>query len=151
NQSANAKPDPNVTVRTALDRAAERIEGKFPGQPLVEASVRNRIGTVYVDLGLYPEGERQFERALALRRQGLGNSSAETLETMGSLAAVYERSGKLKQAEALYREVVDTDRRVLGEKDPITLLSMNGLAVTYAEEGSYAKSQPIFERLVPLD
>src|SRR5439155_976101 len=29
----NTKPDPNLTVRTVLDRAAARVEGKFATQP----------------------------------------------------------------------------------------------------------------------
>src|SRR6185503_1936231 len=31
----STKPDPSLTVRTALDRAAARIEGKFASQPVV--------------------------------------------------------------------------------------------------------------------
>ena len=38
------KPDPDLKVRTALDRAADRIEGKFAKQPEVEAAIRNTIG-----------------------------------------------------------------------------------------------------------
>jgi len=148
NQTARAKPDPNLTVRVALDRAAERIEGKFAKQPLVEASIRHKIGTVYVDLSLYPEAERQFERALAIRRRELGERDVDTLRTMASLAAVYERRGKIKEAEPLYRGTVATMTRVLGEQHPDTLKAMNGLAVTYAEEGDYAKAEPIFERVV---
>ena len=37
-------PDPDVKVRTALDRAAARISGKFAAQPLVEAAIRHTIG-----------------------------------------------------------------------------------------------------------
>ncbi len=39
------KPDPDLKVRTALDRAAARIGGKFKDMPLVEASLRYTIGT----------------------------------------------------------------------------------------------------------
>ena len=37
----DTKPDPDLKVRTALDRAAAGIEGKFGAQPLVEASIRS--------------------------------------------------------------------------------------------------------------
>ena len=50
------KPDPNITVRTALDRAAAVIGEKFKGQPLVEASIRLTIGQTYQQLGLFEEG-----------------------------------------------------------------------------------------------
>jgi hypothetical protein len=38
------KPDPDLKVRNALDRAAARIAGKFDRQPLVEASIRQMMG-----------------------------------------------------------------------------------------------------------
>src|SRR5262249_32914826 len=47
------KPDPDLKVRTALDRAAARIEGKFAAQPLVESSIRFTIGDTYLELGLF--------------------------------------------------------------------------------------------------
>ena len=56
----NTKPDPDLKVRTALDRAAAGIEGKFAAQPLVEASIRHTIGKTYEDLGLYPEAEKHL-------------------------------------------------------------------------------------------
>ncbi len=75
----DTKPDPDLKVRTALDRAAARIEGKFKQQPLVEASIRQTIGDAYRDLGLYSEAQRQVERALDLRRRVLGELHPDAL------------------------------------------------------------------------
>ncbi len=147
----NTKPDPNLTVRTALDRAAARIEGKFAGQPLVEASIRHTIGSAYIDLGLYPNAEGQLKRALELRLHELGEKNPDTLASMGSLAAVYERGGRFKEAQALYVKALEVDRRLLGEEHPNTLNTMNGLAVTYAQEGDYAKAEAIYTRLLPVE
>jgi serine/threonine protein kinase len=41
----------NITVREVLDRAAQQIDGKFPGQKLTEAAIRFTIGSAYVALG----------------------------------------------------------------------------------------------------
>jgi len=147
---AGTRPDPNLTVRTALDRAAAQIEGKFARQPLVEAAIRQTIGSAYTDLGVYDNAGRQFERALSLRRRYLGEKKVDTLDSMGSLAAVYERSGKLKEAESLYSQTIDAGRGVLGPEHPSTLKLMNGLAVTYAEEGHFDTAIEIFQRLVPV-
>jgi tetratricopeptide (TPR) repeat protein/predicted Ser/Thr protein kinase len=146
-----SKTDPDLKVRTALDRAAARVEGRFANQPLVEASIRYTIGSAYIDLGIYSDAERQMERALSLRRSQLGENNADTMAAMGSLAAVYERSGKLNQAEPLYVKAVEWQERNLGQGNPTTLKAMNGLAVTYAEEGRYAESEAIFARLVPIE
>ncbi|MGA7929094.1 MAG: protein kinase, partial [Candidatus Sulfotelmatobacter sp.] len=66
------KPDPDLKVRTALDRAAERVGDRFEKQPEVEAAIRFTIGQTYTDLGLYPEARKQLEQALDLRRKVLG-------------------------------------------------------------------------------
>lgn len=47
----SAKPDPHLEVRTALDRAAARIAGKFDRQPEVEAAIRDTIGQTYLTRG----------------------------------------------------------------------------------------------------
>jgi eukaryotic-like serine/threonine-protein kinase len=64
----SVKPDPDLKVRTALDRAPQRITGKFDQQPEVEASIRNTIGQTYMDLGLYSASKIHLERALSLER-----------------------------------------------------------------------------------
>jgi len=63
-----SKPDPNITVRTVLERAAQGIQGKFDRQPEVEAGIRDTMGQTYIDLGLYREARTQFERACRFRR-----------------------------------------------------------------------------------
>ena len=99
---SDTKPDPHLEVRTALDRAAARVAGRFGTQPLLEASIRQTIGIAYEDLGLYPEAESQLERALELRRRVLGRRHPDTVVGMGGLAYLYVREGKHAQAEAFY-------------------------------------------------
>ena len=48
----DVKPDPDIKVRTALDRAATRIAGRFTDQPFVESAIRQTIGATYDELGL---------------------------------------------------------------------------------------------------
>lgn len=58
----STKPDPDLKVRTALDRAAVRIAGKFDRQPELEASIRDTMGQTYLDLGLFPDAEKILNR-----------------------------------------------------------------------------------------
>jgi tRNA A-37 threonylcarbamoyl transferase component Bud32/tetratricopeptide (TPR) repeat protein len=140
------KADLDLTVRTALDRAAARIAGKFDKQPLVEASIRQLMGDTYRQMGLFPEGQRQLEGALALRRRALGEEHRDTLETMNALALLYEEAGKYAQAEPLHTKVLEIRRRVLGGEHRSTLNSMNNLGVVYDEEGKYALAESIFAK-----
>jgi tetratricopeptide (TPR) repeat protein len=141
-------PDSDIKVRTALDRAAAHIAGKFVAQPLVEASIRRTIGTTYKDLGLYPSAEPQMQAALELRQRVLGDEHRDTLESMSNLAQLYRYEGKNAQAEALFTKVLELQRRVLGEIDRDTLNTMNSLAVLYRHEGKYSQAEPLYIRVL---
>jgi tetratricopeptide (TPR) repeat protein len=142
----DTKPDPDLKVRTALDRAAARIGGKFAAQPLVEASIRQTIGTTYKDLGLYPDAQRHLERALDLRRRALGEEHPGTLMTMSSLALIYRYQAKYAQAEPLLVQALAIQRRVLGEEHRQTLDTMDLLALLYEDEGQYPVAESLFTK-----
>jgi tetratricopeptide (TPR) repeat protein len=144
------KPDPDLKVRTALDRAAAQIEGKFAGQPLVEASIRQTIGETYEDLGLYPEAQRHVQRALDLRRRALGERDLDTLASMNSLAELLGNQGKYSEAETLQSKVVDLRRRVLGDENPNTLVSMNGLANSYKHLAKFAEAEALQSKVLDV-
>ncbi|HEY1239847.1 MAG TPA: serine/threonine-protein kinase [Bryobacteraceae bacterium] len=144
----NDKPNPDLTVRAALDRAAARIPARFGKQPLVEASVRQTIGDSYRDLGLYPEAQRQMERALALRRSLLGEAHPDTIFSLNNLGLVYLREGKYVAAEPLLRRAVEVRRRLLGEEHPDTLVSLDNLTELYQRQGKYAVAEPYAARVL---
>jgi tetratricopeptide (TPR) repeat protein len=146
----DTKPDPDLKVRTALDRAATRMGGKFEKQPLVEASIRHTMGKTYFDLGLFSEAQPQLERALELRRHVAGETHPETLRIMNELALLYVGQGKHTQAEPLFKEVFARQRRVLGETAPDTLDTMNNLAVLYRHEGKFAEAEPLSAKAVEI-
>ena len=139
----NTKPDPNLTVRTVLDRAAARVDGKFDTQPAVEASIRQTIGDTYRDLGLLSEAQRHVERALELRRQVLGQKHPDTLTTMHTLASLYDDQAKFDQAQPLFVELINLRRRALGVEHSDTLDSMQKLAGVHLAKGAYAEAEAL--------
>jgi tetratricopeptide (TPR) repeat protein/predicted Ser/Thr protein kinase len=139
----SGKPDPDLKVRTALDRAAARIAGRFDGQPLVEASIRQTIGQTYQELGVYPEAERQLGHALELRRRNLGEEHADTLDSMTALARVYRSEGKYATAVPLLEKAVETRRRVFGGSHRATLAALFELSLLYQSESKFPKGEPI--------
>jgi len=146
----DTKPNPDLKVRTALDRAAAGIQGKFDRQPTVEASIRRTIGKAYFDLGVYPEAQRQWERAVDLRRRVLGPDHPDTLTSMNDLADAYRVQSAYKQAEPLFIKVLETRRRVLGEENPATLSSMNELANLYLDQGRDAQADPLLAKALEV-
>jgi tetratricopeptide (TPR) repeat protein len=145
-----APPDPDLKVRTALDRAAERITGKFDKQPEVEAAIRSTMGQSYTDLGVYPEARKQLERALELQRRVLGPDNPKTINTMQVLGRTALYQGKHADAEALSIRTLEIGRRALGPEHPTTLTTMTGLANVYYIQGKYAQAEALYSDVIKL-
>jgi non-specific serine/threonine protein kinase/serine/threonine-protein kinase len=146
----DTKPDPDLKVRTALDRAAARITARFDGQPVVEAAIRQTIGDTYEDLGLDQEAQRQIERALDIRRRVLGENHRDTLASMSRLAQLYMYQGDYDRAEPLLIRVMEIQRRLLGDKHADTLAAMKGLGDEYRLRGNYALAEPLLTKVVQV-
>ena len=149
--SPTTKPDPDLKVRTALDRAAARIGGKFDKQPGVEAAIRDTIGQTYLDLGLNPEARQQLELALALHRRVDGPENPKTLVTARRLGVAAFRQGKYAEAEALESQTLEIDRRVLGPEHLDTLKSMKNLANVYNAQGKYEQAETLGSQALEIE
>ncbi len=126
---------PQVTVRSILDAAAARLEGKFAEEPLVEASIRQTLGETYIELGDYRSAEPHLKRAYDLRRGQLGDSAPLTLTSMSQLGRVYLLQARYKEAEPLLVEALEAKRRLLGPDHVDTLESSVWLGEVYAQLG----------------
>ena len=145
---AGTKPDPDLKVRTALDRAAARIAGKFDGQLELEAAIRATLGRTYTDLGAYAAARIQLERALALQRQVLGLQNPKTLKTIYSLGANASLQSDYPRAEKLLSQATEGLRRALGSEHPDTLMSMIGLADVYSKLGKNSPAENMLKDVV---
>jgi len=139
----NTKPDPDLKVRTALDRAARLIQGKFDKQPLVEAAIRQTIANTFKDLGLYPDAQPHLERAVELRTKVQGQEHQDTLTAMSDLADLYLDQGKFAAALALHTKVLQSRRRILGVEHPATLMSLGRVATVYEKQGQWSQAEAI--------
>ncbi|MBV8205932.1 MAG: serine/threonine protein kinase, partial [Acidobacteria bacterium] len=147
---SGAKPDRDIKVRTALDHAAARIEGKFNAHPEVEAAIRDAMGKTYEDLAQYAESQSQLQRALELDRRVWGPENPKTLNTLNHLGRTLWHQGKYQQAEALFAPALQVERRVLGPEHPDTLYCMNNLANVYRAENRHAEAEPLYRRTLEI-
>ncbi len=134
-------PDPDLKVRTALDRASATIGGRFQGRPRVEAAIQHTIGETYFELGLYEQAGRHLERSLDLRRRELGESHPETIASTFSLGTLLQADGKTSESEALLVPALDRFRRVMGNTHPDTLEAMVAVAGVRTEQEKYEDSE----------
>jgi non-specific serine/threonine protein kinase/serine/threonine-protein kinase len=141
------KPDPDLKVRTALDRAAARIQHQFEKQPLVEAAVERTIATAYKGLGLYAVAEPHFERAVELHRNLLGSEHLETLASLQLLGVNYQLEGKYPQAESMLIPVLSARTRLLGDEHAMTLETLTSVALLYRFTAKYVEAERIYRKV----
>jgi len=144
----SASPDPDLKVRTALERAAARVAGTFDAQPAVEASIRDTIAKAYIDLGLYAEAQEQLQRVVDLRTRALGADDRDTLTSMDQLADAYAYQTKYAQAEPILRAALDRSKRAWGADDPTTMAIMNDLALLTGSTGNYHEAATLLSQLL---
>ena len=137
------KPDPDLKVRTALDRAAEKIGKRFADQPIIEASIRHTIGEAYYYLGLYPQALRHLERAGEIRRRHLGADHPATLDTEQVIGTVYMADGKLSEAEPFLLRAMNGFRTVRGAEDQLTLAATHTVAQLRVEQEKLLEAEEI--------
>jgi tetratricopeptide (TPR) repeat protein len=120
--------DVQLTVGQLLDRAAEKIEGRFDDRPEVEGRLRQTIGAAYYALGRMAESARHAERALALAEAVHGSESlaaADALELL-ALATRVDDERQFARAQAIRAAL-------LGERHPLTLRVHGYLAMSQGD------------------
>jgi eukaryotic-like serine/threonine-protein kinase len=147
----DTKPDPDLKVRTALDRAATRVEGKFDTQPVVKASIHSTIANAYWELGLFTEAEQHYRRAVDLRERALGKEHPDTLAANNNLGNLYREEGKYAEAEPVLASVLAIRQRVLGADHPDTLVTMANLGIVLHEQGKYAEAEPLLTKVLETE
>lgn len=120
---------PNVKVVDVIGRAATRLDQGGGVPPLVEATVRDTIGTTFQNMNELKAAEVQIRKGLELRRAALGEDHPETLTSTAHLTSWFIAAGRLAEAEALGRDTLGRRLKALGADHVDVTESQNDLAV----------------------
>jgi tetratricopeptide (TPR) repeat protein len=141
---------PNTTARQILDAAAQRIDAAPSANPQVEATIRNTLGLAYHNLGLWPEAERHFDRALALRKQLYPFGHVELATSMNSLATLRYSQRRFDEAEQLSRAALDMHRSLLGENSAETAEDLNNLGAILRAQGRLDEAMVLLQQALAI-
>ncbi len=142
-----------VTVRSFLDAASRKLDGKFKNEPLIEAMIRYTLGKTYRNLGTHDDlerAEKHLIRAYELQSANLGEKNKDTLNTKELLGSVYLRMGRFLDAFYLFDQTVKGRTEIFGPNDPNTLSATNELAMLYLSWGQYANAQKLFTQTLEI-
>ncbi|MEM9645787.1 MAG: tetratricopeptide repeat protein [Planctomycetota bacterium] len=119
---------PRETTRAVVSELSGRASGMFGERPLIEAAIRNELGTIQYNFGHIDEAIKEFDIARRLWSANLGNDHPDTLKTLNNLGLCFMRQGNSEKAEPLFRRTLKLRRVKLGESHEQTLATMNNLA-----------------------
>lgn len=138
----------SLTLRTLLDRGAERVRTDLDGEPAAQARLMSVIGRVYTNTGDYSKADSLLQTALRLRRTQGDDSSPKQAWTQQTLGYSRLRQGQYEKAEQHYRAALDTYRRYDRVDLSQRASALNGLALVLDESGTPARADSIYRQII---
>jgi tetratricopeptide (TPR) repeat protein len=142
--------DPDLTVRDLVLRAAQKIEGKFENQPLVEADICRTLGWTLNEIGRPDLAILQAARARQLYTENRGPDHPDTLRSMLQLGIWYLYDGHPQEALKLQEETLELMKGKFGPEHFDTLQCMNNLGECYIAVGRIPEAIKIQEETFRL-
>jgi tetratricopeptide (TPR) repeat protein len=139
-------PDPDVKVRTLLDRAAAGIDERFRDQPVVAAAIHLSVGDAYEGVGDYALAIPHLTAARDLRMAHLGPDHPETLTAQNNLATAFLTAGRTAEAIQVFEQVRAKLIQVPGRADLAAGIQCN-LARAYSNAGRTGDAIQLFEQV----
>jgi CHAT domain-containing protein/lipopolysaccharide biosynthesis regulator YciM len=90
------------------------------------------------------------EKALAARREVLGEKHPDYTESLNNLALIHESMANYATAVPLMERCRDLTRAALGENHPTYATRLNNLAWLYRSTGDYARALPLYEQALDI-
>ena len=140
----------SITARELLDRGVNRIDSTLAGAPEVQAELRNVLGRVYANLGLYDKAVPLFQRSLAQQSAQRTPADSSVAATMDMLGITLLRLDKYDEADTLIRGALERRRRMFGNLHSSTATSLEHLATLYEERNDYKGAEPIYREALAI-
>ncbi len=133
-----------LPARALVDRAAASLRKEFAHQPAVEASLAEKLGDVYRQLGLYQQALPLFERSLMLEAQVSGDDAPSVAAIAVRLADLLRELQQYDRAEQLAQRSLHIRRARLGPHDLQVADSLNVLGILQQIRGRLPESRDTF-------
>jgi serine/threonine-protein kinase len=112
-----------VTAKDMLATGTARVE-QLAFRPVVQAQMLDALGRVNDQIGRFADAEQMLRRALALRKQHLGENNLDVAATLNNLSNVLAQTNRAEEGGRLSRQALEIQRRVLGPNHPEVALTL---------------------------
>ena len=136
----------DITARAILDRGAGRIDSTLAGQTDVQAELREVLGKVYVNLGLFDKAAPLLQHAVEQRQALYGARDTAVARSMSLYAQALVRQDRFDQADTLLNAALAQQQQQLGNNHRATIETTEQLASLNQDRGNFAAAESLFRR-----
>jgi tetratricopeptide (TPR) repeat protein len=133
----------SVTAKEMLEKGTTRIESELKGQPAIQATLLDTVGTVYMGIGLYDQANQLLTSAVEKRRRLADGEPAVLSDSLNHLGDVLSLQAQYDAAEKAYLEA-----RTLQGSQPsnpqtqaVLARSLFGLGIVLSGQGRYPEAE----------
>ena len=132
-----------VTAREMMDKGAVRIESELAGQPAIQATLMDTVGTVYMGLGLYTQARPLIDGAVSKRRRLLGIDPLDLSDSLSHQGELMALQADYDTGERAYREAIRIESALPKDRQSQEKLanSLYGLGTLLAKQGRSADAE----------
>lgn len=130
-----------ITAREVLDKGAGRIQAELAGQPAIQATLMDTLGTVYKSLGLYPQAKPLLDGALARRQHMLDSADPQLSASMNHVGELLNLQASFAKAERTYRQALAAQQARAQLPDALTAQSLTGLAAALSGQSRFEEAE----------
>jgi eukaryotic-like serine/threonine-protein kinase len=131
-----------ITGRELLERGVARAD-ELSAEPVLQAQLLDAIGGVYRSLGEFARARPLLARALALRREALGDRHADVAQSRRHLGVVLRYLGEYEAAAQELEQAVDIDRALTPDGSPALAASLHELGHTLVERNRFDEAEAL--------
>ncbi len=139
-----------VSLQQALDHAALKVDGAFPGLPRAEAAIRQNLGVSYHRMGHYESADVHLALAVEKYREALGEDDGKFAVALGEYASNLRELGRLDEAERLIRRSLALQEKHFGKTARTTLAALGNLCQVLQDKNDLDQLEIEAERLLAL-
>ena len=150
---ANANPlhsgDKDLTMRSALDRAASSIESKFANDPLVRQDIEMTLANSYNGLDLFDVAATHAQSAAAINREQFGTTGPQTWPIRALQAQIAGERGPMAAVDAQYAQLFDEMKRADELETPLAVDAAYQQIAMHARHSDNAGVIAMTQELLP--